>query len=79
MTRQIILAHILSSFWWYRTVSHAAELIALFYNQIEMDTLQFSECSRRQASRNSLTGLFWAVEFTFEEKDEAFADPEGLS
>jgi beta-amylase len=67
-----------SIYWWYRTASHAAELTAGFYNPTNRDG--YSPVFRMLKKHSVILKLVcYGPEFTFQENDEAFADPEGLT
>ena len=64
--------------WWYKTTSHAAELMAGFYNPTNQDGYSpVFEVLRK----HSVTLKFVCLRFhvSGQEYDEALADPEGLS
>ncbi|KAL5208855.1 hypothetical protein ABZP36_033290 [Zizania latifolia] len=67
-----------SIYWWYRTPSHAAELTAGFYNPTNRDG--YSPVFR-MLKKHSIILKFvcYGPEFTIQESNEAFADPEGLT
>ncbi|KAG8058025.1 hypothetical protein GUJ93_ZPchr0002g23776 [Zizania palustris] len=67
-----------SIYWWYRTASHAAELTAGFYNPTNRDG--YSPVFR-MLKKHSIILKFvcYGPEFTIQESNETFADPEGLT
>ncbi|EMS60553.1 Beta-amylase 8 [Triticum urartu] len=67
-----------SIYWWYRTASHAAELTAGFYNPTNRDG--YSPVFRMLKKHSIILKVVcYGPEFTVQENDEAFADPEGLT
>jgi len=67
-----------SIYWWYRTASHAAELTAGFYNPTNRDG--YSPVLKMLKKHSIILKLVcYGAEFTVQENDEAFADPEGLT
>uniref|UniRef100_A0A0E0CEX3 Beta-amylase n=1 Tax=Oryza meridionalis TaxID=40149 RepID=A0A0E0CEX3_9ORYZ len=67
-----------SIYWWYRTASHAAELTAGFYNPTNRDG--YSPVFRMLKKHSViLKFVCYGPEFTIQENNEAFADPEGLT
>ncbi|XP_066329203.1 beta-amylase 8-like isoform X3 [Miscanthus floridulus] len=73
-----IVVKVPSIYWWYRTASHAAELTAGFYNPTNRDG--YSPVFRMLKKHSVILKLVcYGPEFTFQENDEAFADPEGLT
>ncbi|WVZ78033.1 hypothetical protein U9M48_025810 [Paspalum notatum var. saurae] len=73
-----IVVKIPSIYWWYRTASHAAELTAGFYNPTNRDG--YSPVFRMLKKHSVILKLVcYGPEFTVQEHDEAFADPEGLT
>ncbi|XP_044418409.1 beta-amylase 8 isoform X5 [Triticum aestivum] len=73
-----IVVKIPSIYWWYRTASHAAELTAGFYNPTNRDG--YSPVFRMLKKHSIILKVVcYGPEFTVQENDEAFADPEGLT
>jgi len=73
-----IVVKIPSIYWWYRTASHAAELTAGFYNPTNRDG--YSPVLKMLKKHSIILKLVcYGAEFTVQENDEAFADPEGLT
>jgi beta-amylase len=74
----IVFPQIPSIYWWYRTASHAAELTAGFYNPTNRDGYSpvFKMLKKHSVT---LKIVCYGPEFTVQENDEAFADPEGLT
>lgn len=73
-----IVVKIPTVYWWYRTVSHAAELTSGYYNSANQDGYS--------PVLNLLKKYLVTVKFvctglapTYQENDDALADPEGLS
>jgi beta-amylase len=76
--KTIIFPQIPSIYWWYRTASHAAELTAGFYNPTNRDG--YSPVLRMLKKHSIILKVVcYGPEFTVQENDEAFADPEGLT
>ncbi|XP_025811458.1 beta-amylase 8 isoform X1 [Panicum hallii] len=73
-----IVVKIPSIYWWYRTASHAAELTAGFYNPTNRDG--YSPVLKMLKKHSVILKLVcYGEEFTVQENDEAFVDPEGLT
>nr|XP_040247848.2 beta-amylase 8 isoform X3 [Aegilops tauschii subsp. strangulata] len=73
-----IVVKIPSIYWWHRTASHAAELTAGFYNPTNRDG--YSPVFRMLKKHSIILKVVcYGPEFTVQENDEAFADPEGLT
>uniref|UniRef100_A0A0D9VBR7 Beta-amylase n=1 Tax=Leersia perrieri TaxID=77586 RepID=A0A0D9VBR7_9ORYZ len=67
-----------SIYWWYRTVSHAAELTAGFYNPTNRDG--YSPVFRMLKKHSViLKFVCYGPEYTIQQNNEEFADPEGLT
>ncbi|GJN18901.1 hypothetical protein PR202_gb06112 [Eleusine coracana subsp. coracana] len=73
-----IVVKIPSIYWWYKTASHAAELAAGLYNPTNRDG--YSPVFGMLKKHSVLLKLAcYGPEFTVQDNDEAFADPEGLT
>ncbi|GJM90107.1 hypothetical protein PR202_ga06356 [Eleusine coracana subsp. coracana] len=73
-----IVVKIPSIYWWYKTASHAAELAAGLYNPTNRDGYSpvFGMLKKHSVL---LKVACYGPEFTVQDNDEAFADPEGLT
>ncbi|KAM0872331.1 hypothetical protein ACQ4PT_038800 [Festuca glaucescens] len=74
----VIMVKIPSMYWWYRTASHAAELTAGYYNPTNRDG--YSPVFKMLKKHSVILKVVcYGPEYTVQENDEAFADPEGLT
>lgn len=73
-----IIVKIPSIYWWYKTVSHAAELTAGYYNPANQDgyCLVFEALKKHSVAMKFVCSGFHV---SCEETDRTFADSEGLS
>lgn len=74
----VIMVKIPSMYWWYRTASHAAELTAGYYNPTNRDG--YSPVFKMLKKHSVILKVVcYGPEYTVQENDEAFANPEGLT